>query len=425
MGEFYAHDSVRGGVWSCGVCFREWAKTTEPTVNTSNRPDAGHNTAIIATEPTDPVALAPRMPVQQLAKLLKVSAALSSSLDLPVVLQTSVESATEALGLDSGAIYTIEGETLRLGAATPPLPPGFPDELRLATMADHPHIMKAMETAAPLHVHDIRTEPLTPAESVAVVSRDLVTCVYIPLIANGIPEGVLILSSSEEASEFSEDHMNLTRTLANQIAMTVMNAQLYDRVVAAQNELSAAYDATIAGWSTALEMRDEGTAGHTNRVTDLTVKLAAKVGIPDSDLPHVRRGALLHDIGKMVVPDAILHKPSALDEDEWAIMRAHPDRAREFLANIEYLVPAVDIPYCHHERWDGTGYPRGLAGEQIPLSARVFAIVDVLDALTSNRPYRPAWTMSEARRHIREQAGRHFDPAVVTAFEALLDSGDA
>lgn len=380
-------------------------------------PDIGTSTTL-----RDPLASTPLIPAPQLATLVKISAALSSSLDLPVVLQTSVERATEALGLSSGAIYTIEDDWLRLGAATPPLPPDFPDDLRVASIADHPHIGRSLSTGAPLFVHDIRNEPLTPAESVVVASRNLVTCIYIPLIANEVAEGVLILSSADEPVELSEDHMNLTRTLANQIAMTVMNAQLYESVVSAQNALAAAYDATIAGWSTALEMRDEGTAGHTHRVTEFTVRLAAKVGIAESDLPHVRRGALLHDIGKMVVPDAILHKPAALDDDEWAIMRTHPERAREFLENIEYLVPAIDIPYCHHERWDGSGYPRGLAGDEIPLAARVFAVVDVLDALTSNRPYRPAWTMQEAVRHIREQSGKHFDPAVVAEFEKLLES---
>jgi putative nucleotidyltransferase with HDIG domain len=294
--------------------------------------------------------------------------------------------------------------------------------LRESPIADHAHIMRAVTSGEPLYVHDIREEPLTRAERVAVKTRNLVTVVYIPLVANDIAEGVLILSSAGKAAEFPEDQMNLVRTLANQIAMTVMNARLFESMVNAQLALVAAYDATIAGWSTALEMRDEGTAGHTRRVTELAAELAARVGIPDSEIPHVRRGALLHDIGKMVVPDAILHKAAELDEDEWAIMHTHPDSGRKFLENVEYLGPAIDIPYCHHERWDGTGYPRGLAGEQIPLAARVFAVVDVLDALTSDRSYRPAWTMAKARLHIREQAGKHFDPKVVDAFEAMMDA---
>lgn len=360
----------------------------------------------------------------QLATLLKISAALSSSLDLPVVLQTAVEEAAQALGMSSGSIYTIEGDMLHLGAATPPLLPEFPDTLRKAPIVDHAHIMKAVQSGKPLHVHDIRTEPLTPAERVAVKTRNLVTVVYVPLMANEIAEGVLILSNAGEAAEFPEDHMNLVRTLANQIAMTVMNAQLFESVVKAQEELAAAYDATIAGWSTALEMRDEGTAGHTSRVCELTVKLAARAGIPDSDIPQLRRGAMLHDIGKMVVPDAILHKAASLDDEEWAIMRAHPDRARDFLKDVEHLGAAIDIPYCHHERWDGSGYPQGLVGEQIPLAARVFAVVDVFDALTSDRPYRSAWSASDARLHIREQAGKHFDPNVVDAFEAMMAESD-
>jgi HD-GYP domain-containing protein (c-di-GMP phosphodiesterase class II) len=154
-------------------------------------------------------------------------------------------------------------------------------------------------------------------------------------------------------------------------------------------------------------------------VTDLTVELAQRMGINDEELVHMRRGALLHDIGKMGVPDGILLKPGALTADEWVIMRQHPAFAYELLYPVHYLRPALDIPYCHHEKWDGSGYPRGLKGEQIPRSARIFAVVDVWDALRSDRPYRPAWPVEKVRLHIREQSGQHFDPVVVEAFLGL------
>ena len=165
-----------------------------------------------------------------------------------------------------------------------------------------------------------------------------------------------------------------------------------------------------------LELRDQETQGHTLRVTDLTEELARKIGVPEEIIPHIRRGALLHDIGKMGIPDTILKKPGPLTEDEWTIMRQHPEYARQFLAHIDYLVPSLDIPYCHHEKWDGSGYPRGLKGEEIPLAARIFAVVDVFDALTSDRPYRKAWGKREALDYISEQTGKHFDPQIPPAF---------
>jgi HD-GYP domain-containing protein (c-di-GMP phosphodiesterase class II) len=157
------------------------------------------------------------------------------------------------------------------------------------------------------------------------------------------------------------------------------------------------------------------------RVVDLTTRLAVQMGVREADLVHVRRGVLLHDIGKMVVPDSILLKPGPLSDDEWRLMRQHPQTAYDLLSPIEYLRPALDVPYAHHERWDGTGYPRGLRGSQIPLAARIFAVVDVWDALTSDRPYRAAWTRAQARAHLQEQAGKGFDPPVVEAFLRLID----
>jgi len=184
----------------------------------------------------------------------------------------------------------------------------------------------------------------------------------------------------------------------------------------ANAELAQAYDTTLEGWSRALDLRDKETEGHSERVTELTLRLARLVGMSDSDLIHVRRGALLHDIGKMGVPDRILLTPNALTDEEMVVMRRHPVYARDLLDPIDYLRPALDIPYCHHERWDATGYPRGLRGEEIPLAARIFAVADVWDALRSDRPYRRAWSEERALQYIADQAGRAFDPQVVEAF---------
>jgi putative nucleotidyltransferase with HDIG domain len=185
-------------------------------------------------------------------------------------------------------------------------------------------------------------------------------------------------------------------------------------------ELALAYDSTLEGWARALDLRDNETEGHTQRVAQLTVRLAHAMGLRDTDLVQMRRGALLHDIGKLAVPDSIMLKPGALTDEQVEIMHRHPDYAQELLSPIAYLHPALDIPYCHHEKWDGTGYPRGLQGEEIPLAARIFAVVDVWDALRSDRPYRAAWTEEHAKTHIQEQAGTHFDPQVVAAFLKML-----
>ena len=362
------------------------------------------------------------MPGADLSALLRVSLALSESLDLDRVLQTAIESAVDVLGLESGAIYLMKDEaTLRLGAATPPLPVAFPEEYRIAPIADHPHIARANETGEPVFIPDCNEEPLTRAERGVVEARNLRSLLYVPLILESRVAGTVIVGSSECVHEFTESDVVHCRVLSTQIALAVTNAQLFEEAERSAANLIAAYDATLAGWSAALEMRDAETQGHTERAAQLAVEMAESLGIPVRDLQHVRRGALLHDIGKMVIPDAILNKPGPLTDEEWAVMRKHPEYAQRFISRIDYLRPAVDIPYCHHERWDGSGYPRGLAGAEIPLAARVFAVIDVFDALTSDRPYRKAWPHERAIEYIAEQAGTHFDPAVVPVFIAHIN----
>jgi putative two-component system response regulator len=186
------------------------------------------------------------------------------------------------------------------------------------------------------------------------------------------------------------------------------------------NELLVAYDKTIEGWTRALDLRDKETEGHTKRVTEMVIQLARTAGFSEEALKHIWRGGMLHDVGKLGIPDAILLKPDKLTSAEWEIMRMHPVYAYEWLSHIEYLQPALDVPYCHHEKWDGTGYPRGLKGEEIPLAARLFAIVDVWDALTSDRPYRKAMKPEEAANFIRSQSGEHFQPKIVELFMSQI-----
>ncbi|MDW8403331.1 PAS domain S-box protein [Chloroflexus sp.] len=256
---------------------------------------------------------------------------------------------------------------------------------------------------------------LSPQREVVVVPFRCVDC------ADNHCHAVATLIVASPISELTAD---LLAAAAERVGNALRRTELFEQVQRANDELRAAYDATIEGWARALDLRDHETEGHSRRVTELTVRIAERMGFAEEELVHIRRGALLHDIGKMGIPDAILNKPGPLDEREWAIMRTHPTLAVELLRPISFLAPALAIPWCHHEKWDGTGYPRGLRGEDIPLAARIFAVVDVYDALTSDRPYRAAWPRERALAYIREQAGSHFDPKVVEVFLALCAEDD-
>jgi putative nucleotidyltransferase with HDIG domain len=199
------------------------------------------------------------------------------------------------------------------------------------------------------------------------------------------------------------------------------NSRHIEEVLTNRQERSLILDASVDAWAKVLALRDFDTLQHTLRATELTLLLSRKLGFQEEQLPIIQRGAKLHDIGKMGIPDKILHKPGPLTADDWRIMQKHPVYAYEMLAHIPYMENLVDIPYCHHEKWDGSGYPRGLKGVQIPLTARIFAVVDVWDALRSDRPYRSSWTQEDAVQYILDQSGSHFDPKVVTAFLDILD----
>lgn len=358
-----------------------------------------------------------RLQMERLAALREIDVAITSSLDLRVTLDVLLDKVTAQLLVDAAAVLLFNPHTRELEFSAGR---GFRSAAIRRTrlrLGEGLAGQVALERR-PVHVADLRGSG-DSGEGEGLFREEAFRGYYAtPLMAKGAVKGVLELfrraplDATPEWSEFVE-------ILAGQAAIAVDNAGLFNDLQRSHAELALAYDATLEGWSRALELRDRETQGHAKRVTEMTVRLARALGMDEADLVHVRRGALLHDIGKMGIPDSILLKPDALTEDEWRIMRQHPTYAYQLLSPIGYLGPALDIPYCHHEHWDGSGYPRGLKGEQIPLAARIFAVVDVWDALRSDRPYRPAWPEDRVREHLRGLAGTHLDPRVVEAFLAM------
>ena len=243
-----------------------------------------------------------------------------------------------------------------------------------------------------------------------------------PLQAKGRVLGVLEIFQRGPLPA-DPDWIEYVESLATQAAIAIDNAALFGELQRSNVDLNLAYDATIEGWSRVLEARGIESAGHTRRVADQTVRLAQAAGFGGADLIHLRRGALLHDIGMLAVPEGVLLKPGPLSDEERGVMRQHPEHGFDFLAPINYLRPSLDIPYCHHEKWDGSGYPRGLRGDHIPLGARLFALVDTWDALRADRPFRAAWTAERARAYIQEKSGVEFDPQMTALFLQIGTNG--
>ena len=354
--------------------------------------------------------------VQQLTALRTIDLAITASHDLRITLHILLSEVLAQLQVDAAAIWQLNLQTLRLEYAAGR---GFRTvtsaqaDLRLGqglagrVARERRRVSVADLAGAP----DLVRQALVEAEGFRTYSG-------VPLVVKGQIHGVLEVFDRTSRAPDAE-WFEFLDALAGQTAIALENATLFTDLQQANLDLMQAYEETLEGWARALELRDVGTEGHTMRVVDLTVRLGQALGLPDALLVQLRRGALLHDIGKIGVPDAILQKPGPLTEDEWVIMRRHPVYAYQWLAAIPFLRPALDIPYCHHERWDGAGYPRGLQGEQIPLAARIFAVVDIWDALISDRPYRSAWPEARVREHLRALAGTHCDPQVVAAFLAL------
>lgn len=352
--------------------------------------------------------------MQRLAAMLTIDNAISASLDLRLTIGILLDNVIAHLRVDAACILLLNQNTKMLeyyagrGFRTKGIEKTM---LRLGEGYASKAIMeRRIISGADLWMvedNDIFAHILNPEEFVSYYAA--------PLFAKGIGKGVLEVYKKTPV-ETDQEWMEFLEALAGQTAIAIDNAELFASLQKSNLDLTQAYDSTLAGWVRALDLRDEETEGHAQRVAELTLHLASSMGIRDGELEHIRRGALLHDIGKVGVPDRILLKPGPLTEEEWVIMRRHPSYAFNMLSGINYLKKALDIPANHHEKWDGTGYPQGLKGNAIPLAARIFAVVDVWDALTSDRPYRSAWPREKAISYIREQSGMHFDPEIVERF---------
>jgi PAS domain S-box-containing protein len=355
--------------------------------------------------------------LKQLSALRTIDQSILSRLDLEQTLELLLEKITGLLQVDAAnfLLYQPNSQTLITAAERGlPISPVWDASLALKdTHAGRAALNLQMDFISDLgQIEDSLTQKLHQR------GENFASYVAVPLVAKGELKGVLQIFTRSRLQP-SPEWMGFLDALADQAAIAINSALLFNEQQQTHARLTRAYEDTIDGWSHALDLRDKETEGHSQRVTDLTLELARRMDIPDDQLVHIRRGAKLHDIGKMGIPDSILLKPDRLTEAEWEIMRRHPTFATNLLYPIEFLSPALDIPFSHHERWDGTGYPQRLKGEEIPLAARIFAIIDVWDALTHDRPYRPAWTIPDAMEYIRDQSGKHFDPKVVEQFLAL------
>jgi PAS domain S-box-containing protein len=360
---------------------------------------------------------------QQLSRmtaLRSVDQAISSSLDLRVTLNVLLDQATTHLAADAADVLLLNPHRQMLEFAVGRGHRGG-EAQRVRMRLGEGRAGRAAYERRLVQVANLRAETDHDPAAAAVTAEGYVAYYGAPLLAKGQIKGVLEVYHRGPL-DAGQGWLDFLEALAGQAAIAIDNAALFEGLQRSNLELTLAYDATIAGWSRALDLRDHESEGHTQRLTDMAVRLAALLGVPEAELVHVRRGALLHDIGNMGVPTDILLKRGPLTAEEWGLVRQHPQYAFELLSPIAFLRPALDIPYSHHEKWDGTGYPRQLKGDAIPLPARVFAVVDTWDALLADRPYRPAWPREEALAYLREQAGQHFDPRVVQAFLGQLET---
>jgi len=357
--------------------------------------------------------------LEHLATLSMIDSIITSSFDLHNNLDAILTYTIQQLGVDAASILILDSNSLILNYNAWR---GFRTKTveKAQVWLGESCAGKVAREHNIIQITDLKEYPNDPFLKNLFREEGFVSYYGVPLLVKGKALGVLEVFHRAPFHP-NQEWLDFLNTLAGQTAIAIDNSQLFDGLQRSNLNLTLAYDATIEGWSRAMDLRDKETEGHTQRVAELTLRLARALDVDEAELIHLRRGALLHDIGKLSVPDSILLKPGKLTKKEMETMRCHPIYAYEMLIPIAYLKPAIDIPYCHHEKWDGTGYPRGLKGEDIPLAARLFAVVDVWDALSSARHYRAAWSLKKVRRYFREQSGKHFDPRIAATFQNLID----
>jgi putative nucleotidyltransferase with HDIG domain len=357
-----------------------------------------------------------RTQTERLDSLHLIDLAISTTQDFDVLYKIILLQVVKQLNVDAANLLRYDEEKQILETVCTH---GFAYQETFICQPNNCPAWKIVKSKAPLSITDLATIQDEFSCRQSFESENFVFYYGFPLIVDDKVSGILEVFHHEYIP-LAENWFSFVRVLAGQAAIAMEHVRLVDNLSTTNQELLNSYETTLEGWANALELRDNETKGHSQRVTGMTVRLARKLGFSETDLVHVRRGALLHDIGKMGIPDSILHKPAALDESEWEIMKQHPVYAYNVLSKSEFLKPALDIPYYHHERWDGSGYPKGLCGEEIPLAARIFAVIDVWDALNSPRPYRGPWPEDRIITYIQNKAGEEFDPKIVEAFLELV-----
>jgi PAS domain S-box-containing protein len=359
--------------------------------------------------------------VRRLTSLRDIDSAIASSFDLRLTLNILMDQTLSHLNVDAVNIGLYHPDLQSL-TYLPGVGFNIPSPTRPQMRIGEGLAGQVIVRQQTCHITNLQTAPEASHE-LLVKREGFVTYIGLPLIVKGQIKGVFEVFHRSPLSP-TPDWMEFLHTLAGQAAIAIDSSQLFENLQRSNQELIQAYDTTLEGWARALELRDRETEGHTRRVTELTMRLARYMGVGDNEMVNIYRGGLLHDIGKMGVPDHILKKKGKLTPEEWVEMRQHPTYAYKLLSPISFLRGVMDIPYCHHEHWDGSGYPRALKGEQIPLSARIFSVVDNWDALLSDRPYRKAWPREKVKAYLRESAGTLLDPRIVDIFLTMVEEDE-
>lgn len=359
-----------------------------------------------------------RRRLENLLSLREIDNAINSNTDITKTMDVFLDQVMEQLKVDAVRVMKFDPQSKHLMFLDGK---GFisPHYMLPRDVSENTAAGEFVSKMVTIQTNDLNHDPFPPEIEPFIKAEGFQSLFVTPMVVNNAFQGML-QAYLRRPFYPENDWIQFFETLAGQAAIAINESTLWSTLQQSNSDLKIAYDETLAGWSKALDLRDHETENHTQRVIELTMKLAETIGISGDDLVNIRRGALLHDVGKIGVPDSILTKPGKLTAEEWDVMRMHPVNAYNLIYPINYLRDALDIPYCHHEKWDGSGYPRGLKGDEIPLAARIFAFADVWDAMTSDRYYRAALPVEEVREYFLQNRGKHFDPLITDIFLNMM-----